>query len=81
MARRLADGLAALPGARLLYPVEANEIFIVLPAAMNQALETAGARFYPWPSDRPDEHAYRLVTAFNTDQSVVDQFISIAREA
>jgi threonine aldolase len=81
MARRLADGLAALAGTRLLYPVEANEIFIVLPAAMNQALEAAGARFYPWPSDRPDEHAYRLVTAFNTDQSVVDQFISIAREA
>jgi threonine aldolase len=81
MARRLADSLSALPGARLLYPVEANEIFIVLPMPMNQALEGAGARYYPWPSDRPDERAYRLVTAFNTDQSVVDQFISIAREA
>jgi hypothetical protein len=30
MARRLADGLSALPGTRILYPVEAGEIFIVL---------------------------------------------------
>ena len=81
MARRLADGLSALSGTRLLYPVEANEIFIVLPAAVNLALEEAGALFYPWPSDRPNERAYRLVTAFNTDQSAVDQFLSIAREA
>jgi threonine aldolase len=30
MARRLAEGLAAIPGARLVHPVEANEIFIDL---------------------------------------------------
>jgi threonine aldolase len=61
-------------------PPEANEVFIVLPAAMNQALEAAGARYYPGPSDRCDERTCRL-TAFNTSQSVIDQFLSIAREA
>jgi threonine aldolase len=61
-------------------PPEANEIFIVLPAARSQPLATTGARYYPGPSDRPGERAYRL-TAFNANQSVIDQFLSIAREA
>jgi hypothetical protein len=52
----------------------------VLPAAVNRTLEAAGARYYPGPSDRCDERAYRL-TAFNTSQSVIGQFLSIAREA
>ncbi len=41
----------------------------------------AAARHYRRLSDRPDERAYRLVTAFNTNQSVIDQFLSIACEA
>ena len=33
MARHLVAGLTALKGTQLLYPVDANEIFVVLPAA------------------------------------------------
>ena len=81
MARRLVAGLTPLPGTSLLYPVDANEIFVVLPAPMHDALQAAGAQYHPWPSDRPGERAFRLVTAFDTDPTDVDKFLSIAKQA
>jgi threonine aldolase len=81
MARRLVAGLTPLKGTQLLYPVDGNEIFIVLPQRMNVALEDAGALYHPWPSDRPGERAYRLVTAFNTEPQDVDKFLAIAKGA
>ena len=81
MARRLVAGLTPLKGTQLLYPVDANEIFVVLPAHMHDALQAAGAQYHPWPSDRPGERAFRLVTAFDTDPTDVERFLSIARSA
>jgi threonine aldolase len=81
MARRLVAGLTTLPGTSLLYPVHANEIFVVLPARIHDALQAAGAQYHPWPSDRPGERAFRLVTAFDTDSADVDRFLSIAKAA
>jgi threonine aldolase len=81
MARRLVAGLSALKGTQLLYPVHANEIFVVLPAHMHDELQAAGAQYHPWPSDRPGERAFRLVTAFDTDPKDVDRFLSIAKAA
>jgi threonine aldolase len=81
MARRLVAGLTALKGTQLLYPVEANEIFVVLPAHMHDALAAGGAQYHPWPSDRPGERAFRLVTAFDTSAADVDRFLSIAKAA
>jgi len=81
MARRLVAGLTPLKGTQLLYPVDANEIFIVLPAHMHDALAASGAQYYPWPSDRPGERAFRLVTAFDTSTADVDRFLSIAKAA
>jgi threonine aldolase len=81
MARLLVAGLTALKGTQLLYPVDANEIFVVLPAHMHDALAAAGAQYHPWPSDRPGERAFRLVTAFDTNSADVDRFLSIAKAA
>ncbi|MCA0304177.1 MAG: low specificity L-threonine aldolase [Proteobacteria bacterium] len=81
MARRLVAGLSALPGTQLMYPVEANEIFVVMQAHRHDALQAAGAKYHPWPSDRPGERAFRLVTAFDTDPADVDNFLSIAKAA
>ncbi len=81
MARRLVAGLTALKGTSLLYAVDANEVFIALPAHIHDALQEAGAQYYPWPSDRPGERAYRLVTAFDTEPAEVDRFLSIAKAA
>jgi threonine aldolase len=70
-----------MDGAQLLYPVDANEIFVVLPAHMHDELQAAGAQYHPWPSDRPGERAFRLVTAFDTNPKDIDRFLSIAKAA
>src|SRR5262249_32218673 len=81
MARRLVAGLTPFKGVQLLYRVDANEIFIVLPAYIHDALQASGAKYHPWPSDRPGERAFRLVTSFDTDPAEVDRFLSIAHGA
>jgi len=45
-ARELAAGLAAIPGVRLLQPVESNAVFVELPAQLNSWLRERGWRFY-----------------------------------
>ena len=76
MAARLAQGLAAIADARLLYPVEANEIFIDLPEAVVEALEAAGFLFYRW--DRGAGVIVRLVASFNTKPEEVEAFLATA---
>ena len=80
-AARLAAGLAGLPGARLLHPVEANEIFAVLPGAVIEGLFAAGFQFYRWgpAAESATESAVRLVTAFDTAPEDVDAFLAAAR--
>lgn len=62
-AAELARELAALPGVRLEYPVEANEVFVRWPAQLRDALLAEGFRFYPWSADGA---VCRLVCAFST---------------
>jgi len=81
MARRLVAGLTALKGVQLLYRVDANEIFVVLPAHVHDALQAAGAQYQPWPSDRPGERAFRLGTGFDPDPAAVDKFLTVAKSA
>ena len=80
-ARRLVAGLTALPGTQLMYPVEANEIFVVMQAHRHDALQAAGAKYHPWPSDRPGERAFRLVTHYWIDDAGVDRAIQAFRSA
>lgn len=77
MAQRLVQGLTTLPGVKLLYPVEANEIFVQLPVPTVEALREAGFAFYDWPGSPAG--TIRLVTAFNTEQQAVDQFLATAK--
>lgn len=72
-ALRLAEGLEALPGVRLQHPVEANEIFAVLPDAMADRLESAGILFYRW-----GDGSVRLVTSFAITDADVDRFLFVA---
>jgi len=77
MARRLADGLGALPGAELLFPVEANEIFVRLPDPAIRGAFADGYVFYRWQGES-DERC-RLVTAFNTKEADVDGLLATLR--
>ncbi|MGQ3070890.1 MAG: threonine aldolase family protein [Ferrovibrionaceae bacterium] len=76
-ARRLAEGLRALPGVRLVDPVEANEIFVELPEAMIQGLEAAGGRFHRWGP--PGTRLVRLVCSFATSAAEVENFVGHAK--
>ena len=77
MAARLGRGLAALPGARLLHPVEGNEVFVELGESAIERLAAAGFGFYRW-GDAP---VLRLVTAFDTARDAVENFLRVASEA
>jgi threonine aldolase len=76
MAARLADGLASLPGIRLRYPVEANEVFVDLPDRVSDGLLAAGFGFYPRGGH--GDRFVRLVTAFSTIEADVDAFVAAA---
>ena len=77
MARRMADGLVEINGVEFLYEVEANELFVHMPAALRDGLEADGFKFYAWAPGGPD--CVRLVTAFDTDADAVAAFIDSAR--
>ncbi|MCI0600438.1 MAG: low specificity L-threonine aldolase [Beijerinckiaceae bacterium] len=86
-AKRLAQGLAQIPGVRLPWPCAANEVFAILPQQVDAALKAGGAAYYPWnfrgsgldcapPGN--DEIFVRLVTSFATSPSSVDQLLALA---
>jgi threonine aldolase len=77
-ARQLADGLAALPGADLLHPVQANEIFIRLPEPVLAGMEADGVVFHRWLPAGPS--VIRLVTAFDTSTVEVEAALAVARK-
>jgi threonine aldolase len=82
MADRLATGLAAIPGSRLVQPVEANELFVALPGAVTARLREHGFRFYDWPSPEGESAAVvRLVTSHDMTASDIDAFLEVARKA
>ena len=80
MASALGEGLAALPGARLIQDVQANEVFASLPEDLIAALEAEGAVFYRW-IDIPgiDNPVIRLVTSFATTKAQVERFLTTAQ--
>jgi threonine aldolase len=85
MADRLAAGLAAADLVPV-WPVEANEVFVALPARADERLRSAGAIYYPWTTGslpdgvavKGDETLVRLVTSFATNVDEVDRFVAIA---
>jgi threonine aldolase len=75
-ARRLADGLAALPGASLPFPVETNLVFVAFAgrsaAELSSGLADAGVLANPEGS-RPD--LLRLVTHLDVSREDVDEAV------
>ena len=91
MAKRLSEALGGLPGVRLPWPSQANEVFAVLPKATEKTLSDAGVRATPWyelsislPPDAKigtNEVFWRFVTSFETTFEQIDQVIALARGA
>ena len=86
MADLLAAGLAAA-GLAPVWPVEANEVFVALPPAIDARLKAAGASYYPWTTGSlpngtllpRDGALVRLVTSFATTADEVGRFVAAAR--
>lgn len=85
MARRLSEGIAALPGARIDHPTEANEVFATLPRAAHARAMAAGAHYYLWPFDQrldgdPEELlSARMVCSWCTTAAEVDGMLAFLR--
>ena len=89
-ARRLTQGLGTVPGVRIPWPCEANEVFVILPGAIDTALTAGGALYSHWkfrdsgPDCAPpakDEVFVRLVTSFAIKPSDIDRLLAIAASA
>ena len=74
IAERIATGLAAIPGARLLAPVEANEIFLELPNRVMDRLEADGFQFY-----RRSANLARFVCRFDATAADADALLAALR--
>src|ERR1700744_1305860 len=72
MAQRLARGIEGLPGVELAYPVESDAVFARLDPKHIETLQREWY-FYVWDEDTS---TVRWMTAFDTSESDVDQFVA-----
>lgn len=75
MARQLAGGLLALPGCELPHAVEANGVFVKLPAALAQKLTDRGWQFYPFGASG----TYRFMCGWDTKAATIEAVLADAR--
>jgi len=84
MADRLADGLRKA-GLQIVWPVEANLVFVLMPEHLDRKLKAAGASYYVRHADMlaggrnpaGDGSLARLVTSFATTEDDVQKFIRL----
>ena len=81
LAAEVAAALEAVAGVRLAAPVEANEVFPIMPRRLFEALQKEGAKFYDWPLDglAANECCARLVLSWATPQDDVTQFCGLVK--
>lgn len=84
LADRLASGISAAPGSRVLNRVDANMVFAEVQAPAARRLRAAGAAFYtlgraPIEGDGPV--AVRLVCSAETTEAGIDSFVGALSDA
>jgi len=77
MARRLAQGLAAIAGVSLTHPADGNEVFALLPEAAIEAAFAQGFTFYRWSGEGLVQ--CRFVCGFSTLSEDVDALVAALR--
>lgn len=86
-AAKLAEAINGIDGLQLVWPVESNELFVVMPKGLATYLRDAGAEFYDWYVDtlppnvtlQDDQQFARLVTSFATQDSHRHEFSELIR--
>lgn len=76
MAQRLGDGLQQLSGVNLMHPVEANGVFVDLPASLQQGLRDKGWKFYTFVPPT----GCRLMCAWDTTPDTIDALLADAKD-
>lgn len=71
-AQQLAQGIHMIPGARLIAPVQANELFVEMPAKALDQLASQGVLFY-----RRGPELARLVCRWDTTQEEINQLLTL----
>ena len=72
MGKKLSEGLNSNPKIELAYPTQGNEVFAKFPRPIIEHLNSEG---YKMNEEELDGNAVRLVTAWNTEESDVDQLL------
>lgn len=77
-AKQLEAGLSQQSDIKILWPVQANEIFVSMPQNLTQSLMAQGHDFMIWGADpeRADADIIRLVTSFVTTSDDIEQFLA-----
>ena len=78
MGKKLSEGLNNHSDIKLAYPTEANEVFATFPRNKIEHLNSEG---YKMNEDELDGKAVRLVTAWNTKDSDVDELIETLKNS
>jgi threonine aldolase len=74
MARRLEDGLRSVPGLRILYPVQANAVFVQMPERWAEGLHSRGWHFYSIAGGE------RLMCSWDTEPADIDSLVKDLRD-
>jgi threonine aldolase len=86
LAAQLAEGLGKFKKIRIPNPVQANEVFAVMPRALNDKLLASGAKFYDWMPDSlgkaiaDDEIFVRFVLSYATPEADVRKFLDLIKQ-
>ena len=85
LARQLSDGLAQFGRICIPNPVQANEVFVVMPRTLNDKLLASGAKFYDWMPDslgkgNRKERFARFVFSYATPPSSVSRLLALVKE-
>ena len=86
LAQKLASGLRPFRSIRIPHPVQANEVFAIIPRSLNERLLAAGARFHDWMPDSlgetiaADEIFVRFLLSFATPEADVGRFLALIAE-
>ncbi len=83
LAQKLAGGLRRAAAVRMPNPVQANEVFAIVPRTMKDRLAASGVIFFDWMPDslgdtiKPDEIFVRFVLSYATPEADVDRCIKL----
>ena len=77
MAQYLADELIKFPGIKLMFPTQANAVFVEMPPRAAEKLQNSGWHFYSFIG----AGGIRLMTSWNTRPETVEAFVNDCRDA